>query len=373
MKSLKFSKNKNIFLLLIIIAGVTSVIYILSLTKKKTQPTITENEKAPYPTINIDNSATSGGAYYLNVVQFSNTNVSGYSWTSDGNIYYSTSEGIFLLPKNTHALATTIKSISWSQGGYALYTNGLKWYLFQPQNTTPLEINYAFNNPKISPNAKYVIDYHDKELILYDLDTKIENKYTDNSKIESAFVSQDSNFVAIYNTDKNLTILSTTLKLTNKTSTSDNEEPISLSYDGNLYLTKTPNAFFIKNLDNQPIAQFNTSSNSKILITWLDKDNLILTEGVTDQFKRITNYFYAINVRGSKTYLANDQPIIGKINSEISYAVNPDGNVLLMTENRGKLWFLSLAPNYLPTLGENGLVFTFLPPKDHEEVDDKGI
>ena len=231
-----------------------------------------------------------------------------------------------------------------------------------------LPLNKTFSNPVINSKGNLIADSLQNKLKLYKLDDLSEKELEFNESITKYLFVENSEKIIISTEFGN----KTTIHQTN----TDLEENIqkslqkkyllsSVSPDGNLIALTFNNELLIVNFT----GDLNTETflkNSKLFTSFRNLNELVVVEQYKDSLGRILENIYKSDTKGLTFKMSDSRPIKNRLNTGIPIMFNSNKSISTFSENNGKTWILSLAPNLYPTYSTEGkLVFSDIKPYSH--------
>lgn len=357
------SRGKKILLALGLVSFI-SIVFIIVITSGGTK---TPETTTPSPTPSTNVSETDTGPKRTNVTEAYLLNrfnsldgVLGFSWVGN-EIVYATKDGIFELLQNKQIIKDQITEIDFSKNGKAVYLNGTGVYFADAVLVYSKALNISDVKSKISDSGNYILYTEGGNL-------SIKNAADDSVKSVGVTQNRNTSFGWVGDTDyayfydrggSNVDIYNTDLQKAQSFAINKDQEFIGINSRMDMIASKTKENLYIKNARTEETTVYTFKDKSEINIEWITEDEIFVTEkvlrGVYDLYDQS---FWTVNTSNKfKKFLANSVSITNKVDIGIGVSMNKDKTGILMAENKGKVWIISLIPSQMALYAEKGLTF----------------
>jgi len=285
-------------------------------------------------------------------------NMIGYLWIGN-KIIYATPNGIFDLWKNKQIVSDQIVNLLGTNPNIVYQKTNNTLMLKEVNTVQPVKIGSLIVNPKIDYIGQYILYSKNDFLWIKNLTSNLSSgaqiKISPNIKFDWIPSSQ---YLYTVDGDK-LSVYDTNLKSIKEYKVTNNEDFVGLTSDLNHIITQNNEKINIKNIQNGETQTYNFTPNSTINSFILDESNILVIEKIKrDIYDLYDQYIWIINItNNSNKFLTNSLVIPNKINELIAPKINSDKTAILLSENNGKIWVISLLQSKLPIYNENGISF----------------
>jgi hypothetical protein len=362
-KILDFLKRHKVIFVLAVFSSISIIFIIVS--AGETQKSPTESEVSPSPSTERQREINSpeykrvdsNNVYLIN--RFDTiSEIIEPAWY-DNKIVYATKFGIYNLWENKQITTTQMAEADFSENASVVYVQNNKLFHANFLTNTNELIDTSSSKAKINNSGSF---YNKNGSLVV---ANLENKETKDSTIN---VSQNKDFDWITNSQLlyvyNKGIPSVDVYDTNFLKISEyqigkEELFYGLSPELKYLATTSGDTLYLKNVSSSNFTEYKFTESSKISVNWISSNQVFVTEkvrrGIYDLYDQ---YFWIIDADSkSKIYLTNSMVIPNKINENITPKMNKEKTAIILTENNGKIWIISLIPSYLSVYKEEGLSF----------------
>ncbi len=370
-KVFDFIKNHKkasfLFLLIIIL-----LIYFLASNKKSDDediqvPTV-KPVKTDIPNVKLPTRTSTQPVYLLNRFNSLN-NVIDSAWFGN-KIIYATKDGVYELWQNNPIIKSNIKSVNFSSKGNFIYNNNNGYYLFNLEDRSSFKLEIEGQNLIMNDNGDLIAYFTENSLTIYEISSgsKKEIAKGDIPNLKIKWL-KNSNLISLHSKrEGSVELYDSNLNLINKIDNEPGDITVSMSPDQNKIVYSNNNILTIKDLKSKSQTKIEFKNSVSLNMYWIDSNKFFTIEtserGDLDIFD---NYFWIINVNGVKEFISNSFAIPNKINTETSVAIDSNNKFIILNENKGKIWILSLVPSQTPIYSESGISLYKIPVTDQDD------
>jgi hypothetical protein len=352
--------TKNILFASLVIIILLLIISSL-LSSRKSKPNQTSTSPIPSPTP----LKTQSGEYHINGILNMIKPVTGYSWTSDEQLLYSTPDGIYFASSNQPLLKQNIDQISWSATGNAVFSSNKQWYYFEHLSKSTKKLNIIGTNVSLSQNNQRLASFNGSSVTYVDTFNLTPTTVNLESPITNLMWSNNLNWNAVeLTTDKNtiIKIYDDSLSLKTTHTLDVGSKLLSLSPEGDKVVVKETNKISVINSSGNKTAIPNDLEfvNAKALFE--NNNSLIYIITAVDKIGRKISHVYRWSSDQKNEYLVNDMPAPRRFNLEVELHLNQKQTCLALVENNSYIWMVALKAGLLPSYDQNGLTFFSVKP-----------
>lgn len=373
-KLVEFIKSRK-FIFILVFFSLLSIIFIIietSQNKKTNIPTSPSTPSSTNGAVNINSREYKRPdpkqVYLLNRFN-SLEGVIGYTWL-DNRIVYATKDGVFDLWQNKQLIKSQISSISFSDNGFAIYLNQNNLYLVNLSDGSVRLLDTGSSNPKIDYDGTHVLYYKNSSILIYNISDNsskvFEAKESEGAK--SNWINNSRYFYLIDKNAKNVIIYDINFQKISEYKIDPNEDFLDISPDLKYLTTKLGGLLYIKDTSSDSKAVYQFTPSSEISAYWISGNQLLVSEKIMREiYDLYDQYLWIINSKDhSNTFVISSVAIPNKIDSDIEPTINNDKSAILIAENNGRLWIISLVTSKLPVYTESGVSFSKIDDSTRE-------
>lgn len=304
--------------------------------------------------------------YFLNKTA-SQTNVITYGW-SDDNLIYVNNQGVHNANKQKTIFSASLSAGAFNSFGTGIVKSDSAWKFFNTKDDTERDLSIPLSNAiaKINESGDKILFYSDKTAIIADTTTaKTNTKQLDSTIVSADWTNNDNVYLLIKVEETQ------TLEIRNKDLEivySKNIPSTSKVQDINLIppqliLSETNVLHILTSKDFIETLQFTFQGGSEIIAArFINSSELVAVERMkADDLGRKIENVWKISLSGKTTFLADSKPIARRLSDNQPLIPNPGQTFIPLIEKNGVLWLVSLIPNQLPFISQDGSGFMPLP------------
>lgn len=361
-KVLDFIK-KHKFISTLVLISVISIIYIIASAGDNQKESITKRP-SPSPStkpLSLGNSREykredPGRVYLINRFD----TVPGIIKTAwyENKVMYATQRGVFSLWQNQQILKTQIDDADFSGNGRVVYIQENNLFVANTYLGTIEPLDTSSSKAKVNDSGEYAAYYKNGLLTIVNLVTK-ETK-SSNIKNNNFDWIPKSQYLYVYD-DKvsSVDVFDINFQKISGRKIESSELFWGINSNQQYIATTFGETLRITDVSSNKTFDYNFTESSEIVASWISDKQVFVTEkikrGIYDLYDQ---FFWYIDVdNNSKTYLTNSMVVPNKINTNIEPKINNDKTAILLTDNDGKIWIISLVPSYISVYKEAGLSF----------------
>lgn len=279
----------------------------------------------------------------------------------ENKIVYATKLGIYSLWENKQIMRTQINEADFSENGNVVYVQSGNLFQANFLTSTNESVDTSSSKAKINNSGGFAIYDKNGSLMMFNLENKeIKDSNMNVSKSKDFDWVPNSQYFYVYNKDvPSINVYDTNFQKISEYQIGREEFFYGLSPDLKYLATASGDTLYLKNVSSNSTIEYKFTESSEISANWISGNQVFVTEKVTRGFYDLYDqYFWIINADSkSRIYLTNSMVITNKINENIIPKMNKDKTAIMLTENNGKIWIISLVPSYLGIYKEEGLSF----------------
>lgn len=370
----KVLNDKRFYLILIIILAILANV-VFRTKKENITPVSTEPTEKPIEyKLNFkkdsDNNIkrTESRSYLLNGHE-ALEGIINFSW-KDNEIIYATKNGIYNLWKNQKVFTAEIDNIEFSSlNNKAVFNNTNGLFLLDLETKESKKIYTKILNFKINDNGNYLLLVDGKDLVTINLTNTQIKTYEVKIEISDYKWVTDSNKFYIYDLSNNLvSIYDTEFQKLNEFSIEKGSVFIDIDPLSQNIIFEREGEYFVRSLSKNIISKINIKNYNGYTFKWMTTDKILLIAKKDRGFLDLYDQDIYLFVNNEIEYLTSSVPIKGKINTLTFPKINKDNTSIVLLENNSKIWTVSLIPDKLPSLTENGIGFYNVPSIDKQDL-----
>jgi hypothetical protein len=360
-------KDKRIYIGLIILLAIFANIA-FSTKKENVTPTSTKPTEKPIEyklnfkkDSNNDIKRIESQSYLLNGHD-TLSGVVNFSWKAN-EIIYATKSGVYNLWKNQKLFTATIDTIEFSSSNNkAVFNNSDGLFLLDLETKESKKIYSNIPSFKINDNGNYLLFVDGKNLITINLiNTQIKTSEIKTDTTDHKWIANSNKFY-IYDSDNNIiSVYDTDFQKLNAFSIEKGSNLAEIDPLSQNIIFERESEYFVQNLQNNKVSKISIKDYNNHAFKWLTTDKILLIAKKDRGFLDLYDQDIYLFVNNKIEYLTSSVPIKGKVNTLVYPKINKDNTAIALLENNGKIWTISLIPNKLPSLTENGIGFYNIP------------
>lgn len=359
------SRNKKIVSALAVLSFISIVFIVVVSSKKNTTTSVSPTNITTNVTeTQLGPKIINGNDVYLLNRFDSLDEVIGYSWL-ENIIIYATKDGIYSLWQNKQIIRGPISQIQFSKNGNAVYSNSSGVYFADSALQYSKILDITDTKARISDTGNYILYTEGGNLIARKIedDSNKSIAITQDRNTTTGWIS-DSDYIYFYNKGSStVDVYNTDFQKIQSFKINKDQEFIGINSTLSLVATKSKENLYIKETKTDETTVYTFTSGSELTVNWIAQDKVFVTErvlrGIYDLYDQ--NFWIITASTKYKKFIADSTSMKNKANTSIEPLINKDSTVMLITENNGKIWTISLIPTRMVTYTEKGVTLFNLP------------
>lgn len=369
----KVLKDKRFYLGLIIILAIIANVVFKTKKENITPGSIKPTEKPIEYKLNFkkdsdNNIKRTGDQSYLLNGHEALDGIINFSWKGN-EIIYATKNGVYNLWKNQKLFTAEIENIEFSSSNNkAVFNNINGLFLLDLEAKESKKIYANIHGFKINDNGNYLLLVDDKNLVTVNLTNAQIRIYEIKIDTFDYRWITDSNKFYVYNSDNNLvSIYDTEFQKLNEFSIEKGSRFTDIDPLSQNIIFERESEYFVRSLSSNIVSKINIKDYNNYSFKWITADKILLIAKKDRGFLDLYDQDIYLFANNEIEYLTSSVPIKGKINIQIFPKINKENTSIIFLEKDVKIWSISLIPNRLPSLTENGIGFYGVPSINRQD------